>query len=107
MKRIKLLIISLIFTLFSSAQLFDENPGRYYEQPGKEVVECIDVEYFDNQYQVFQKGRVCRKTVWIREIHEGFVWIPNYTNGTWRPEVRKRNYYWTFRWSDWSFKKID
>lgn len=99
---IKIVFLVLTFNLYSQ---FDYIEGHYYERPGEYVKQCVDIEYIDKQFQTFERGEICRETVWKKEYHQGTIWVPINTDGTWRAIRNQCGYYWKYNWSDWKFKK--
>lgn len=100
MKYLKILLL-LPFSIYS--QIFEHKEGFYYEHPGEDIIECIEVKYLNEEFQTFEKGEICRETQWVREYHQGTVWIPVHTDGTWKPIRNQYGYYWRYLWSEWKF----
>lgn len=102
------LIITIFFiflNIYSFCQIFEHKEGHFYKQPGKDISEKVEVEYFNEEFESFEIGYICRETKWERKYHHGIVWIPAHNDGTWKPIRSKRGYYWVFYWSDWTFCK--
>jgi hypothetical protein len=100
--KITILIVFLFLTSLSFAQIFDHEEGWFYKKPGDVLEQKMEAEYHDEQFDITEIKLICRKTVWERKYHEGRVWVPNHSNGTWKA-VRAEGYFWTFKWSDWYF----
>lgn len=102
--------IALIFILFisfvSNSQMFEYKEGCYYEQPGEQLKDVIKVEFYNEEYKIYEEGFLCRESKWVREYHRGCIYVPNYVDGSWDISLEnKGGYYWTYRWSDWEFCK--
>jgi hypothetical protein len=101
----KIFIFFLLFS-FSLFSQFEQKEGFFYTERGDDIEECIEVEYFDKTWKTYEKGLICRETKWRRKYHQGTVWEPSYTDGTWKPLRNQTGYYWIYYWTDWKFKKI-
>lgn len=97
-----ILILFSFYTVNSFSQIFKHKEGHFYKQPGEEIEQSMDTEYFNEEFEIIEIKKICRITQWERKYHEGIVWVPVHTDGTWKT-VRREGYYWTFNWSDWYF----
>lgn len=98
----RFLTLLLFFSSYGFTQIFEHVEGRFYKQPGENIVQSMDTEYFNEEFQITETKKICRETKWERKYHQGIVWIPVHTDGTWKT-VRREGYFWTFTWSDWYF----
>jgi hypothetical protein len=102
------MVLLLPFLCFS--QLQDQVERRHYIQPGEDKKECMTVEYYNEEYQKWEEGVVCRERKWERRNHRGWVWEPSHSDGTWKP-IKNSNgdyihegRYWRFLWTEWKFE---